>query len=174
MKPRVDNITMRLCRLLPFCWALFLAAGCHSAPIQNDPFAADRAAIVRLLNDYTAAADGFDAQAFAGLFLPEATFVTYRDGNPVRRAYGNEDILSQMLTRNARMQADGITSRHALGASGIEFLGPDRALVRTPLTVTWQYPGEPAPRPIYTGEYREIVVRTPAGWRFEQCEAWLD
>lgn len=119
---------------------------------------ADREAIRELLHEYCHACDRNDPDAVAACFTADCR----ADYGPGARRPGAAARREQAVRDLALFAA----TSHNLGTVAIEFESADRARARS-VVHGWHLPREGAPWTLYA-EYRDRLVRTPAGWRIAE------
>ena len=144
-----------------------LAAFGHavSAETAGDPN--DRIVIQEtLLYAYAYAYDSKDCVGWANLFTTDAIL-----DNGTSRLYGRDAIL-QWCNQRQRVVVGNIKTRHNMTNIVFDQLTADRAETRTYLILTWQRPGEPAPRVHDAFTYRDVIVKDEDGrWLFKERHA---
>jgi uncharacterized protein (TIGR02246 family) len=116
----------------------------------------DRVAIDALLAGYAFAFDSGDGEAFADLFTPDGSF----DNVGVATMTGRQELVE--FVKERYVQAPGV--RHFTANVLVEADG-DGARARAYVWVI-RLGGDGPLRLRNTGEYRDVFVRTDAGWRF--------
>jgi ketosteroid isomerase-like protein len=144
--------------------AVLLLAACTSAQARITP--QDYADIRELYARYAMAQDGGDAKALAALYAPGGTLRTAQTGHKPRAA--NAALNSQM-TEEGRWGWD----RHFLTNVQVR---EDGGAVRGDCTLLLL---DSRPNPGFkvhgrTGVYSDQLVKTAAGWRFQERELWMD
>jgi len=135
---------------------------------------ADELEIRNLLAQLTYLADTVtdaDIDTYLDLFTDDATWAVMSDGIVgAQERRGRDQILEGVLERRRDgIQGPGTSTRHALHTIHVRFDSTDEAWA----TCYWQYYKETtSPSPVLAGlgEYRNRVVRTPAGWRLARRE----
>lgn len=135
---------------------------------------ADELEIRNLLAQLTYLADTVtdaDLDAYLDLFTEDATWAVLSDGIlGAQERRGRDQILEGVRERRRDgMQGPGTSTRHALHTVQVRFASADEAWA----TCYWHYYKETtSPSPVLAGmgEYRNRVVRTPAGWRLARRE----
>lgn len=123
----------------------------------------------QLLLRAAAAADASDAPALAALFSPDATLV--RPGRPP--IHGRSAIQASYAQRPAER-----LTRHLLTNILVEVTGPDRARA-TSAVLLWSGHrddppgphGRPADAQQVLGQFDDLLLRTPEGWRIHERHA---
>ena len=129
-------------------------------------------ACTRLINHYANLADAHDWAAVAALYTADGRFARPSgDGGFVE---GQQAILDSFLARPARAQ------RHVFANTVVTVEGPATARAGSAILL---FQGEPSPEgglpalsansPL-VGWYRDLIVLTPDGWRFEERVGGLD
>lgn len=119
----------------------------------------------RLIYAYCHLVDHGEAARIAELFAEDGVWAspeTTREGREaIRKAF------------QARQDNHGRMSRHVCSTPLVEVLDADHAAAVTYLTL-YRHDGEPGRRvspleglPEFVGEYQDVFVRTPGGWRFQ-------
>jgi ketosteroid isomerase-like protein len=123
-----------------------------------DQTTADRLAIIDVVNRYGAAIDARDWQRLRTCFAEQAV-VNFGE----RRLEGPEAIARfvEEATVGVRWQ------QHLLGSHDIAVDG-DAATASTQLIATQVSGDDPAQALITVGAYRDVLVRTAAGWRISE------
>ena len=126
----------------------------------------------RLIKHYVNVNDAQDWEAVAALYTEDARFA--RPSKPDEFVHGRAAILESFLARPARAQ------RHVIANTIVDVEGPDTARA---FSVIVLYQGEPAepgelpamdPKSPLIGTFRDLIVRTPEGWRFAERIGGLD
>ena len=112
-----------------------------------------------------------DLDSYLSLFTDDATWAVLSDGIlGAQERKGRDEILDGVRERrSAGIQGPGTATRHALHTIHVRFESPDEAWA----TCYWHYYKETTSQsPVLAGmgEYRNRVVRTPAGWRLARRE----
>jgi uncharacterized protein (TIGR02246 family) len=124
----------------------------------------DRIAIRELVARYNRAIDDAEADAFAACFVPDGRFCVGTDGPVVA---GRERLAAMSraagirrihMTMDPIIRIDGDTATHECTA-----LIGNRQADRAPGSTSWTS----------TGRYRDELVRTPDGWRFDR-RVWFE
>ena len=118
------------------------------------------------------AVDGGDAQGFAALFVPEGTLVR-PDGSllqgraAIAQAYAARDPerLTRHLVSNQRVRVD-LAAGIAQAACTVLLWSGRHSDAATPR-------GRPADAQQQVGEIRDLLAKTPEGWRIRRREAWF-
>lgn len=137
----------------------------------------DRDEIADFITKYTFAWDSADADAFADLFVDDATCLFYLNGEvgPSTELHGKERMRKAAVDRAGFFKKIGLTTKHFMPNSVIDLIDAVKAQVTTQALITWQMPAtDPIPRPVQAGYYESIVVKTPDGWKFERREVRLN
>ena len=126
----------------------------------------------RLIKLYANLNDAQNWDAVAGLYTEDARFA--RPSKPGEFIQGRAAILESFRARPARAQ------RHVIANTVVDVEGPATARA---FSVILLYQGDPAPvgelpamdpgSPL-VGTFRDVIVRTPAGWRFAERVGGLD
>lgn len=135
---------------------------------------ADELEIRNLLAQLTYLADTVtdtDLDTYLDLFTEDATWAVVQDGIlGAQERRGRDQILEGVLERRRDgIQGPGTSTRHALHTIHIRFDSDDQAWA----TCYWHYYSQTtSPSPVLAGmgEYRNRMVRTPAGWRLARRE----
>jgi 3-phenylpropionate/cinnamic acid dioxygenase small subunit len=135
---------------------------------------ADELEIRNLLARATQLADTVsdaDLDTYLSLWTDDATWAVVSDGIlPAQERRGRDQILEGVRERrSAGIQGPGTATRHALHTVAVRFESPDEAWA----TCYWHYYRETtSATPVLAGmgEYRNRLVRTPAGWRLARRE----
>lgn len=144
------------------CAAMLLAATGAQARITPQDYARIRELYAR----YAMAQDGGDVKMLAALFAPGGTLRTARTGHKPRAAAMS---LKSQMTEEGRWGWD----RHFLTNVLVR---EDGDAVRGSCTLLLL---DSRPNPTFrvhgrTGIYRDLLVKTAAGWRFQARELWMD
>ena len=137
----------------------------------------DRHEILDLIASYGAAWDAADAEAFAGLFTADGVCVFYRNGGgqPAAELAGRKALRDAVQARAGRFRRLGLVTRHCMSDTVLTVVDPATVRAHTNVRVFWHVPAvDPAPRPVQTGHYDSIVVRTDHGWRFRARHVRLE
>ena len=137
----------------------------------------DREEIVDLITTYSFAWDAADADAFADLFVDDATCLFYLNGeiSPSTELHGKERMGKAAVERAGFFKKIGLTTKHFMPNSVIEEIDAAKAQVKTQALITWQMLAtDPVPRPVQAGYYDSIVSKTSDGWKFERREVRLN
>lgn len=129
-------------------------------------------ACIRLINHYANLADAGDWEAVAALYIENGRFARPSgDGSFVE---GRQAILDSFLARPARVQ------RHMIANTVVTVEGPATARAFSAILL---FQGDPSPEgglpalsansPL-VGWYRDLIVLTPQGWRFQERVGGLD
>ncbi len=125
----------------------------------------------RLINHYANLNDAQDWEAVAQLYTEDAHFQRPSGGDPV---IGREAILESFLARAPR------TQRHVIANAVVDAEGPATARAFSAILL---FHGDAAkdgelpamaPNSPLVGWYRDLIVLTPEGWRFQQRIGGLD
>lgn len=131
----------------------------------------DRLEILNVIASYSHAADGADAEAYAGCFTDDGEFHG-RVGMPDEsRLVGREALLN--FHRRAVARRGDVQNRHIQTNTWVVEQTADTALVRTYLLVMIARGDEP-PQPGLTSVYEDQLVKTPTGWRIRIRKALPD
>ncbi len=114
---------------------------------------ADEDAICGLIDRQVKAWEASDPVAYAGVFSPDADYVTYSGGHHAGRAAiaGSYVKLFRTILRDSRLNLDNIRLR---------FIAPDVALVHSQYTVV------KGRRRLNSGVNTTVAVHTDEGWLF--------
>lgn len=129
----------------------------------------DRTEILDLIATYGTAWDSADAETFTGLFTEDAICAFYRNDadTPSALLEGRRALHQAVDARAGRFKTIGLVTNHIMSESTLTALDEDTVGERTDVRVFWQAPAtDPEPRPVQTGHYDGVVVRTDDGWRF--------
>jgi 3-phenylpropionate/cinnamic acid dioxygenase small subunit len=125
----------------------------------------DQDEIKRVLYEYAFHLDAADPQKMLPLFT-EDLHVAY---GPSHGADGAEAYLATLTDEKFGIAAFfGATSHHVSNVV-IDFVDPDTANVRSVLYAYHKY-NRDRPDGIVYGQYHDIVVRTPEGWKIKRRE----
>jgi ketosteroid isomerase-like protein len=124
----------------------------------------DRIAISELTARYNRAADGTDASALTAVFTADATVVMRGNASGDRSYTGSE--FEQLVAPNPKQRV------HMTTDAVIEIDGDRATQVCTLLLCTRSRRRKTAA--LFTGVYRDELLRTSAGWRFQRREADMD
>lgn len=114
----------------------------------------------RLVISYTHLVDGGRAADVADLFTEDGVWTAGRT------RYEGRSAIRAAFTR--RQESDR-TSRHVCTNLQIDVIDADRATGLVYLTLyRFDGPGPAAPEAELVGDYRDVFVRTPEGWRFAE------
>ena len=129
-------------------------------------------ACTRLINHYANLNDAQEWEAVANLYAEDGRFA--RPSGNGAFVEGREAILASFKARPARAQ------RHVIANIVVDVEGPATARA---FSVILLFQGDPAPggelpamsanSPL-VGWYRDLIVQTPHGWRFEERVGGLD
>lgn len=138
---------------------------------MGDLSPADRDRIHDLITDYGTAWDAADADAFAGLFTTDAVCVFYRDGadTPTATLEGPQALRHAVETRAGRFRDMGLVTEHLMTSTRLEVVDATTVRAHSNGTVIWQMPVRDLQRrPVQTGTYESVIVKTLEGWRFQK------
>lgn len=126
----------------------------------------DRAAIQDLFARYSFAIDDRAWDALDAIFTPDARIDYSQTGGAAGSVAQIKRWLAVALERFPRYQ-------HMVGTTIVDFEGADRARSRTILFNPMVYRGaDGADQPFFIGLwYRDLLVRTPDGWRIAE---WVE
>lgn len=167
------------CYLTGLVLALLLSSACISVEVNRPPASntirtKDREAITDLVSRYGHTWDNKNPEEWTRLFTEEADWLFYSGG----------ELKKSIHTRNGRLNfakekldlfiKQGIQTRHLQSNTILSLDENDSIHGETIFLVSWQTTGETAPALVHTGVYRDIFVRTPAGWKFSRREVHVD
>ena len=128
----------------------------------------DRAAILDLISGYSFGYDTQDWELVESIFAEDAVLSGARG-----ESVGRDAVVRGLRKRRERLAGEGIQTRHYQTNTLLQ--EEDGAVFgRTLMFVAWQHDGEPGPKPMHTGEYRDRFARTPHGWRIARRELVVD
>jgi hypothetical protein len=129
-------------------------------------------ACTRLINHYANLADAGDWEAVAHLYTENGRFARPSgDGSFIE---GRQAILDSFLARPARAQ------RHIFANTVVTVEGPATARAFSAILLFQGDPAADGGLPVLNansplvGWYRDLIVQTPAGWRFQERVGGLD
>lgn len=118
--------------------------------------AQDRIAIERLMWNYVRAIDTWNADAYAGVFTEDGSFGETR---------GREALRSMVSTMAGNRAADAPMLHHVMSNQTIEFINPNRAVVRYYWqTVSRGGPGGERPNLLAQGWGEDVVIKQNGRW----------
>ncbi|MFC3096706.1 SgcJ/EcaC family oxidoreductase [Alteraurantiacibacter palmitatis] len=118
--------------------------------------AQDRAAIERLMWNYVRAIDTWNADAYAAVFTEDGSFGNTR---------GREALRAMVSGMVANRAADAPMLHHVMSNQTIEFINPNRAVVRYYWqTVTRGVPAGPRPEMLAQGWGEDVVIKQNGRW----------
>jgi uncharacterized protein (TIGR02246 family) len=121
--------------------------------------------IQQLFVDYGAFLDAGDLDGYASLFAADGELLL----GPVGRATGPEAIKELM----GRATASSVgNSFHVISSPQVQLDG-DRATSVVMWTVVAKGP-DGSPTVTMIGKHKDVLTRTPAGWRFQRREGHID
>ena len=140
----------------------------NTLSIQN------RQEITDILARYAHTYDSRDIEGFCDLFKPDGV-VAYYFEDKLTSETAQEKRGDILKTRFKAFAERGITqTRHFITNIVLEPKDDKTAFARSWFFVTHQYRGEPAPRPVHTGEYRDTFEKTSFGWKIARHEIRID
>jgi 3-phenylpropionate/cinnamic acid dioxygenase small subunit len=139
-----------------------------------DSLDADRQAILDVISRYSYAWDGKDADAFAALFDDDAVMSAYNAGTLGSTVRTSKQLHAGARARHDWFTAHGIQTRHYQTNTILERMPDGSVRGTTMFSVLWQYATDPAPKPVHTGVYRDVFVKTRSGWKFASREVRID
>ncbi|MEJ1922201.1 nuclear transport factor 2 family protein [Microbacterium sp. KHB019] len=125
----------------------------------------DENEIQRVLFDYAFHLDAADPDKMIPLFTPDL-YIAY---GPEHGAEGAEAYLETLSNENTGIAAFFAGTSHHVSNVVIDFVDADTANVRSVLYAYHKYNRE-RPDGIVYGQYHDIFVRTPEGWRIKRRE----
>lgn len=125
----------------------------------------DQDDIKRVLFDYAFHLDAADPEKMLPLFTPDL-HVAY---GPSHGADGAEAYLETLTSEKFGVAAFFAGTSHHVSNIVIDFVDADTANVRSVLYAFHHYMRERADGIVY-GQYHDIVVRTPDGWKIKRRE----
>ncbi len=118
--------------------------------------AQDRIAIERLMWNYVRAIDTWNADAYAGVFTEDGSFGATQ---------GREALRSMVSTMAGNRAADAPMLHHVMSNQTIEFINPNRAVVRYYWqTVSRGGPGGERPNLLAQGWGEDVVIKQNGRW----------
>ena len=134
----------------------------------------DRHEITDVLAFYAHTYDMSDIDGFCELFKPDGVVIYYHAGK-----FSSETPQSErpgiLKKRFKAFREKGIAqTRHFITNIVLEPRNDGTVYARSWFQVAHQYHGEPAPRLVHTGEYRDIFEQTPSGWKIARHEIHMD
>lgn len=136
-----------------------------SDPFNADPHRAIEWECEQLVRRFANLNDERDHERLAALFTDSASFA--RPFDPDNPIVGQKNIMILFRDRPLRL------SRHFMTNTVIDVISPTRAQGRSYLLFFSSMDAE-APRPvkaepeIHIGQYDDVFVLTPSGWRFQE------
>ena len=133
----------------------------------------DRNGIMDLICRYSHTVDSRDVDGFISLFIEDCRWVANLAKNPV--ILDSRVRLREYLMERLKYFGDrNIQTRHLQTNTLLGRVSDDRVQGSTYLILLCQVKGEPAPRLVTTGVYKDEFVKTENGWKFAIREAYLD
>jgi hypothetical protein len=118
--------------------------------------------------------DGKNAEGFIDLFVPEATVAMYRAGKLLRDNIPLPSVAMLDSTFKFQEKNGEFVSRHFLSSISLELMADGTMTARSAFTMTSQKTGSSKPTLVGTGEFRDIFVKTPSGWKYARHEIHID
>jgi hypothetical protein len=172
---RIASISMWLVAGFLIAWLGPGEFGVGSRTVRAaESFEVDRQQILDLISRYSYDWDGKDAAAFSALFQDNAALSTYSAGTLSRNVRSNKERLARAHDQFQSFTAQGIQTRHYQTNTILERMSDGTVRGDTLFQVVWQYAGDPAPKLVHSGMYRDLFIKTPAGWRFAGREIHID
>jgi len=134
----------------------------------------DRMEILDIISQYSHTWDDRNANSWADLFVDSAEWKFHADGAPKRAIKTKQRLLKFAREQLRAFTEQGIQTRHHQ-TNSLFSRNPDGSIhAKTVFSVVWQKTGEAAPNLVHSGVYRDVFVKTPAGWKFQRREIHVD
>jgi 3-phenylpropionate/cinnamic acid dioxygenase small subunit len=148
-------------------------AGHAGAPPGVSP--EDRQQILDLISTYSYTYDARDIEGFVALFTEDCVWEAFANGaaKPTVRAANRGELRAVVAQRLAMLQQKGIQSRHYQTNTLLVARADGQVEGTTMLNLVWQQPNE-KPSTVMTGVYRDLFVKTGAGWRSAKRSFFMD
>jgi hypothetical protein len=134
----------------------------------------DRNAILELIANYAYTWDGKDAEGHCLLFIDDAIWELYREGEstPESRTRTRAERRQRAVESFAGRLA-GVQTRHHQSSTIFTEIESDTVKGKTMVLVTHQRADETTPRLMFSGVYNDTFVRTAAGWKFARRVGYI-
>ena len=135
----------------------------------------DRQQIADLVSRYAYTYDSKDVEGFVALFTQDCLWESYAgaEQKKIAKVTNRDELRSIVSQRLAMMQQKGIQSRHYQTNTLLTARSDGQVEGTTMLNLVRQVPGA-QPMTATTGIYRDVFVRTTAGWRFAKRSLYID
>jgi len=134
----------------------------------------DRVQILDLISAYSHTYDSRDVESFIGLFTDDAVWEYYGSGGTkLLFRFNRQELRAAVTKRLEGLKTRGIQSRHYQTNTLLTPVAAGKVEATTIFNITWQVPDE-RPALVTTGIFRDVVVKTAAGWRFARRTELVD
>lgn len=146
-------------------------AGSHDGDDRGgQSMSAARQEILDVISAYGWLYDSGQIGKWVDLFTQDTRWVWYAGPQKTFTVglNGKTELRNFVEPRRIGLAEQGIQPRHYQTNTVFLSLNGQRAITRTYVVVLWQYAGELTPRPIHTGYYEDVFVKTRGGWKFKE------
>lgn len=134
----------------------------------------DRESILDLISQYSHTWDNRDANGWVDLFTPNAHWSLYANGELKNSIQTQTERLRFASETLETFTKQGIRTRHQQTNTLLTKNADGTIRGETIFTVVWQTTGEPSPKLVHSGVYRDVFFRSSAGWKFKRREIYID